>query len=237
MCPTDTRSLSFREAYNMLVKPGDGPVSRHLNRHISIRISLFLVRRGAFVSPMAMTLLSFTAALAGAFLLVMGWPFLGGLMAQLASILDGCDGEIARLTGQTSKKGGLADSVLDRVADISLVLALGILAYWAGPPPCPFLAQVLQVLSWPMASLLLTALALSGSLMVSYCAAITRALAPVQLRRVVGSRDVRLFLIMLAGVACQFYAWAASLALALLALLTWAEVGHSLAQAPRQIEP
>jgi len=241
MCSSDPRSLSFKEAYDLLVKPGDGPISRHINRRISIRISLFLIRRGSPVSPLAMSLLSFSTALVGSLFFVLGWPLIGGLLAQLASVLDGCDGEIARLTGRASGRGGLLDAFLDRLADVGLTLSLGLLAYWAGPPALlaaclPLrLPLELQMPPWPTLALLLTALALSGSLMVSYCAAITQALAPVQLRRLIGSRDIRLFLIMLAGVACQFYTWAASLALLLLALLSWAETGRSLAQALRAL--
>lgn len=229
MCPSSTRPLSFKEAYCLLVKPGDGPISRHVNRRISIRISLFLIRREAPISPTTMSFLSFLIALMGSTLFILGWPFLGGLLAQLASILDGCDGEIARLTGQASRKGGLVDAVLDRLADIGLLASLGILAYWAGPIGLPCLPFELK-LPWPLLSLLLTLMALSGSLMVSYCAAMVRSLS-LQPRRVVGSRDVRLFTIMLAGIACQFYAQLASAFLALIAIISWAEVANSLAQA------
>ena len=218
--------MRFEEAYELLRKPGDGPVSRWLNRRISVRISLFLVGHDAPVSPMAMTFISFLTALLAVPFFLLGWPLVGGLLAQLASILDGCDGEIARLTGRTSKRGGMVDAILDRVADTGLLAALGLMAYLR-PPPGPLLPDPF----WPPAVLVLTALALSGCLLVSYCSAISRAVASREVRRLIATRDVRLFTIMLAGITCQFLPWAASFFLLALVFLSWFEVASCLGQA------
>ncbi len=55
-----------------------------------------------------------------------GYPSLaaGGVLAQLASIIDGCDGEIARLKHSQSEFGGWFDAVLDRYADAILLFGL-----------------------------------------------------------------------------------------------------------------
>jgi CDP-L-myo-inositol myo-inositolphosphotransferase len=55
-----------------------------------------------------------------------GYPTLaiGGVLAQLASIIDGCDGEIARLKRSQSEFGGWFDAVLDRYADAVLLFGL-----------------------------------------------------------------------------------------------------------------
>jgi CDP-L-myo-inositol myo-inositolphosphotransferase len=55
-----------------------------------------------------------------------GYPALaiGGVLAQLASIIDGCDGEIARLKHSQSAFGGWFDAVLDRYADAILLFGL-----------------------------------------------------------------------------------------------------------------
>jgi len=214
---------AFREAYETVVKPGEGPVSRWLNRHISIRITLFLMRHRINISPTAMSLMSFSTGLLAALAFVLGSPLAGGLLAQLASILDGCDGEIARLTGRESSRGGIIDAVLDRMADAAIVLSMAIFAYRSGWPwAIP--------LSWALAVLVVASLALTGSLLVSYCSAISRALASRQPRRALGSRDVRLFLIMLSGISCQLAPWIALPSLAILALLAWLEVLNSLRQ-------
>jgi CDP-L-myo-inositol myo-inositolphosphotransferase len=49
---------------------------------------------------------------------------LGGVLAQFASIIDGCDGEVARLKYQSSDFGGWFDAVLDRYADAFLLFGL-----------------------------------------------------------------------------------------------------------------
>ena len=41
------------------------------------------------------------------------WQFAGALLFLLHSILDGCDGEIARLTRRFGKHGALIDSLVD----------------------------------------------------------------------------------------------------------------------------
>ena len=49
---------------------------------------------------------------------------LGALLAQLSSILDGCDGELARLKLLESKFGGWLDQVLDRYGDLFILTGL-----------------------------------------------------------------------------------------------------------------
>ncbi|GAH65166.1 unnamed protein product, partial [marine sediment metagenome] len=48
----------------------------------------------------------------------------GAILAQIASIIDGCDGEIARLKYQSTAFGGWFDAVLDRYADAFLLFGL-----------------------------------------------------------------------------------------------------------------
>ena len=106
-------------------KPNDGPVSKYLNRPISVRISRYLARLP--ITPNQISLLSFFGFSLAAMLFVMGgYPALaaGGALAQLASILDGCDGEVARLKFQESEYGGWFDAVLDRYADAFLLFGL-----------------------------------------------------------------------------------------------------------------
>jgi len=45
-------------------------------------------------------------------------------LAQLSSIIDGCDGEIARLKLVGSKYGGWLDQVLDRYSDLFITTGL-----------------------------------------------------------------------------------------------------------------
>ncbi len=121
---------SFKRAERALLdrlrdKPTDGPVARYLNRPISVRISRHLVERN--VTPNQISVFSFLCSVLAAGLFAIGGYvalFLGGVMAQFASIIDGCDGEVARLKYQSSDFGGWFDAVLDRYADAFLLFGL-----------------------------------------------------------------------------------------------------------------
>lgn len=108
-----------------LCKPTDGPVSRNVNRRLSIKISAYLAQYN--VSPNLITLASFIlAVLSGIFFFFGGYQniLVGGITAQLSSILDGCDGEIARLKFRCSDFGKWLDRVLDRYSDGFIILGM-----------------------------------------------------------------------------------------------------------------
>ena len=106
-------------------KPTDGPVSRYLNRPLSVMFSRNLVKLN--ITPNQISVFSFLCSLVAAGLFVMGGYIsllIGGVLAQFASIIDGCDGEVARLKYQSSDFGGWFDAVLDRYADAFLLFGL-----------------------------------------------------------------------------------------------------------------
>ena len=173
-------------------KPNDGPVSRYLNRPLSLRISRRLVKYP--VTPNQISLFSFLCSLLGAGLFALGgYPglLLGGLLAQFASIIDGCDGEVARLKFQGSDYGGWFDAVLDRYADGFMLFGLTWHAYSAVNDPL---------------ILFIGFLAIIGSFMVSYTADKYDSL----MRKHIGQgfrvgRDLRIFLIFLGAIFNQVY--------------------------------
>ena len=55
---------------------------------------------------------------------------IGAILAQAASVIDGCDGEIARLKFQVTEFGGWFDAVLDRYADAFLLFGLTYYVYF-----------------------------------------------------------------------------------------------------------
>jgi len=144
--PEDIKKAKKFLIKNAVKGSGDGVVSRYLNRKISTKITEILVD---YVEPIHMTLLSFAVGIVAAFAAFFS-PFVGGLLYQLNSILDGVDGEIARAAMKTSKFGGYFDSILDRYVDFFVLLAL---ALHLNP----------DVWGWAVISL-----ALFGSAMVSY---------------------------------------------------------------------
>lgn len=107
-------------------KPQDGFVSRFLNRPISSRITGVLVKFP--IHPTAFTASMFVLPIvAGVFLQHGDYlsVLLGAAIFQLFSILDGCDGEIARAKNLESKFGERLDNLCDFLGSLIYVLALG----------------------------------------------------------------------------------------------------------------
>ncbi len=123
--PEDLRRVS-RRLRRSLTKDGDGLVSRYLNRPVSTRVSMALAHLP--IHPDVVSVLAFAVAVAGALALAAGLGVAAALMVHAASILDGVDGEIARLRIRSSAAGALIDGVLDRLADGAVVAGL---AVWA----------------------------------------------------------------------------------------------------------
>ena len=107
-------------------KPQDGFVSRFLNRPISSRVTRVLVKFP--IHPSAFTASIFVLPLVAAAFLVRGdylSVVLGAAIFQVFSILDGCDGEIARAKNLETKFGERLDNVCDFLGSLIYVLALG----------------------------------------------------------------------------------------------------------------
>jgi len=123
-----TRQAMLRRAAG---KASDGPVARWLNRPLSRLTSGWLIERG--ITPLQVTWGAFALALVASLCMALPswWTLaLGGVLAQAASIVDGCDGEIARLTMNESETGGWLDAVLDRYADAAMLGGLMLHAIW-----------------------------------------------------------------------------------------------------------
>ena len=80
-------------------------------------------------SPDLVTILTTIIGVTAGILLGRGAGVAGGILAQLVSILDGVDGELARLQLRAGPRGAFLDSVLDRVVDVAVIAGL---AVWAG---------------------------------------------------------------------------------------------------------
>ena len=110
-----------------LVKDTEGFMSRHFERKISLAVSRLLA--GTSVSPNAMTLFSLAVGLVGAAFFLRPTPAsetTGALLFLLHSILDGCDGELARLKFQESRWGGLLDFWSDNVVHAAVFAAMAV---------------------------------------------------------------------------------------------------------------
>ncbi len=111
-------------------KSNDGLIARCINRKISVQMTKWLVKTD--LTPNQISLISFLASVIAALSFMVGnyaFLVLGGIIAQFASIIDGCDGEVSRLKYSSSEYGGWLDAVLDRYADGFLLFGLTLYAY------------------------------------------------------------------------------------------------------------
>src|SRR5947207_3942218 len=108
-------------------KPQDGLVSRFLNRPISRRITSVLLKFP--IHPSTWTISICGLPLIASVFLARGdyvSIVIGAAIFQVLSILDGCDGEIARAKNLESKFGERLDYFSDFMASLLYVLALGL---------------------------------------------------------------------------------------------------------------
>lgn len=124
-----TRKHAEKLLFRSLTKSIDGPVSKHVNRRFSKTITRLLMNTN--VVPNHMTAVGLVIGLLSAVVTAMVTPqsiwllALGGVLYQLSSMIDGCDGEIARLKFKHSDWGEWFDTVSDDVINLSYQLSLG----------------------------------------------------------------------------------------------------------------
>ena len=128
-------------------------------RAFSQPIARVLAKTG--ISPTALTWTGFLIALGGGALIALGYPFIAGVAVLVGAAFDMLDGALARLTNRVTRFGAVLDSTLDRLGEVAVLL--GILVVYAQ--------------SGSVAGILLTGLALPGSLLVSYLRARAEAIS------------------------------------------------------------
>ena len=114
-----------------LIKRNEGFMSRHVERRISLTVTRRLVATP--VTPNMMTLVSVAIGLLGAPWFLSSAPacqVTGALLFLAHSILDGCDGELARLKFLESHTGALLDFWGDNVVHVAVFAAIAIGWSW-----------------------------------------------------------------------------------------------------------
>ena len=117
-------------------------------------VTQWLVRRR--VHPNAITVMGFALTVAAALMYSLDHVREAGMLLLLGGLADVFDGRVARVSGLASKFGSFFDSTLDRISEIAMYIGLMTL----------YNAYQLEFIDIWMIYIL--ALALGGSLMVSY---------------------------------------------------------------------
>lgn len=107
---------------------------------------------GIHVHPNVLTSIGLAINIVAAWLFARGELFSAGLVVLGAAVFDLVDGPVARSSNRVTRFGGFLDSVLDRYSD--LILLMGLLVYYAS------INRFFYII--------LTAVAMTGSVLVSY---------------------------------------------------------------------
>ena len=134
------------------------------------------------LSPNFWTVVGLVIALISAIVYGLGIEFgliIGGVLLLVSGFFDMVDGQVARVTGKTSKKGSYLDSMFDKIAEVAIFLGLLVGGY----------AEPYLVL-----------LAITLSLLVSYARAKSDAIG-IKLQGIgIGERAERLLVIAIVGI-------------------------------------
>ncbi len=166
-------------------KINDGSISKNINRPISKWITSKITDYPLTPNQISIVVF-FVSMLSGLIISMEGYFFLllGALLAQLSSILDGCDGEIARLKLLKSKFGGWFDQVLDRYSDLFIFTGLTFHTY--------FIHETLTVF-------FIGFIAVGGKIISSYTAYVYDSVASTRDSIRIG-RDLIIFIILIGAV-------------------------------------
>lgn len=129
-----------------LTKPTDGWVSRNFNRPISTLFSRVLAHTS--ITPNQFTIVTGLIGLSTAWFLARGgyWNYLiGGALFHFTSVLDGVDGELARLKFKSSPFGQWLDTVVDNTSYLAALGGIITGLFLNGAPQYVIYAGILSV--------------------------------------------------------------------------------------------
>jgi phosphatidylglycerophosphate synthase len=202
-------------------KPSDRFILKWIKIHLSARITQKLLP-WIWLDPWMVTVFSAVLGTAAGVVFALGWAWLAGCIAAASQILDGVDGQLARLKGRQTNAGAFWDSLLDRYSDGSMVIGL-VVYLCRSPVALPF---------WPV--LALGALALIGSNLISYSSARAQNLGIDLGQPTLASKGTRMTVMIVCAWGSLFWPPLPVAALVYLAGHTQLVVFHRLIRAHRQ---
>lgn len=150
--------MIYTSGQDWKTKPTDRFILKWIKLNLSSRVTDRVVRF-YWIRPWMVTVSSAALGTLAGLVFGLGVGWLAGLMAAAAQVLDGVDGQMARLNNTASPAGAFLDSVLDRYPDGAMMI--GMIVY---------LLRLPDALS-PSWLLILGSAALIGSNLVSYATA------------------------------------------------------------------
>jgi len=205
-------------------KPSDRFVLKWIKCNLSARITPRLVRV-KWLQPWMITVSSASLGVLAGVIFAMRWGWLAGLVGGISQILDGVDGQFARLTGRLSAAGAFWDSILDRYSESAMEIGL-IFYLFRLPVAIPIWFVVV-----------IGSLALIGSSLISYSDARAESLEIKIGRPTLASKGTRMTVMVLSGIGSPIWALMPMIALGYLALHPNVVVVTRLVKAQRSSSP
>src|SRR5208283_585941 len=186
-------------------KPTDRFILKWIKMNLSARITPKLVALER-LRPWMITLFSTSVGVFAGVVFAAGLGWIAAFLAAFAQVMDGVDGQFARLTRMQSKGGAFLDSVLDRYFDSALTIGMVV-----------YLIRIPAGLPLPLL-LVMAFFALSGGSLISYTTARAESLGIPLGKPTLASKGTRTSIIVLCGWASFFWPPAPLLALTYLAV-------------------
>lgn len=128
-------NFSFKGAekklFQNILEETQGWIAKSFNKKISFFLTQFLVKLP--ITPNQITSFNLVLSFLAASMMILPTYFyrvIGGLLICLSSILDGCDGEVARVKVMSSKFGAWFDTIADDLANNLFLAAIVLGLYW-----------------------------------------------------------------------------------------------------------
>ncbi|MGH2483296.1 MAG: CDP-alcohol phosphatidyltransferase family protein [Candidatus Limnocylindria bacterium] len=192
---------------------GDAPLSDRLKAAGRAAVAPIVnVLAAAGVTPNSVTVAGLILFSASSLLIWQRSLLLGAVFLTIGASLDAIDGGLARAQGGGTPFGAFLDSTLDRTGEA--LVYLGIVAFWLDRTAQPFVP------------VMLAALALSGSFLVSYSRARAEAVGFTASNGLAPRPERLIILILGLALAGLGYPIALPIAMALIAILAWVTVAQ-----------
>lgn len=186
-------------------KPSDRFILKWIKVNLSARITPHLLGWQG-LQPWMITLFSAALGVAAGTVFAFGWGSIAGCLGACGQVLDGVDGQYARITGKQSRGGAFWDSVLDRYSDGAMMIGM-VIYLWRLPGFFP---------QWIV--IVLGSLAFVGSNLISYSTARAESLGIDLGKPTLAGKGTRTSLMILCAWGTLIWPWLPLVALLYLAV-------------------